>query len=82
MSGVKRTVRTKHHFALPLQAPDERHCLMRLSFSMRCSQIVRPEVKEGQAVLGLAQMLLDCPSHMLQNRYSPGHSITHHLGLV
>ncbi len=55
---------------------------MRLSFSMHCSQKVRPEVKEGQAVLALAQMLLDCPSHMLQNRYSPGHSITHHLGLV
>jgi hypothetical protein len=54
---------------------------MRLSFSMRCSQKVRPGLKEGQAVLGLAHMLLNCPSHMLQNRYSPGHSISHHLGL-
>jgi len=54
---------------------------MRLSFSMRCSQKLRPEVKEGQAVLGLGQMLLNCPSFMLQNRYSPGHSISHHLGL-
>ena len=34
---------------------------MRLSFSMRCSQKVRPELQEGQAVLGLDQMLLNCP---------------------